>query len=147
MTAFWQDKSLHELSQTEWESLCDGCGKCCLHKLQDEDDGEVYYTDVACRYLDRHSGRCQDYTNRLKNVPACLNLTLANLGDCDWLPATCAYRLVAEGEPLPYWHPLVSGTSLHMHRAGMSVVGQSTISEADVHEDEFEQRIVHWVDG
>lgn len=145
MGAFWQVKTLEQMSPKEWESLCDGCGKCCLHKLEDEDDGEVYYTDVACRYLDCDRGQCTDYANRLHNVAECLNLTpLKVLEYRPWLPATCSYRLLAEGQSLPSWHPLVSGSEAAMRAAGVSITGR-VISEHDFCGD-FEDRIIHWVD-
>lgn len=133
------------MTEAEWESLCDGCGKCCLHKLEDEDDGEVYYTDVACRYLDCQQGSCRDYDRRLHNVPACLNLTPLNLSECSaWLPATCAYVLLAHGQPLPEWHPLRSGSKASVIAAGVSVAHR-VIGEEGFSGD-FEERIIHWVD-
>lgn len=144
MEQFWRNKSLEQMSQAEWESLCDGCGKCCLVKLQDADTDEVYYTDIACRYLDLASARCRDYSNRLRNVPACLNLTPANLADCDWLPETCAYRRIAEGRELPLWHPLLTGKADSSVRAGHSVAGRA-VSEEFVHEDDWQDRVVYWV--
>lgn len=132
------------MSLEEWESLCDGCGKCCLHKLEDEDDGEVYYTDVACRYLDCSQGYCTDYTNRLRNVAECLNLTPQNVFEYSaWLPATCSYRLLARGQALPEWHPLISGSRSAMMAAGVSVKGR-VLNENQFHGD-FEDRIIHWV--
>ena len=129
----------------EWESLCDGCGKCCLHKLEDEDTGEVFYTDIACRYLDAHSGRCSDYGRRLQNVPACLDLTADNIARFHWLPTSCSYRLLSEGKPLPSWHPLITGSRLSVHQAGMSVRGR-VVAELQVDEDDYEDHIVQWVE-
>lgn len=141
----WLGKPLHQLSTAQWESLCDGCGKCCLHKLEDEDDGQVYYTDVACRYLDCRSGQCKDYVKRLQNVPACLNLTPQNLPEYShWLPATCAYRLLAQGDSLPHWHPLRSGDKYSAAAAGASVANR-VISEAQFQGD-LEDRLIYWVD-
>lgn len=142
---FWQRKSLSELSQEQWESLCDGCGKCCLHKLEDEETDEVYYTCVACRYLDRDKGGCRDYNNRLENVPECIDLSPSDVTEFHWLPQTCAYRLVAEGKPLEPWHPLMSGDPKTVHQAGISVMGR-VYAEEQVNEDELEEYIVHWVE-
>ena len=136
---FWEEKPLDRMSRAEWESLCDGCGKCCVHKLEDEDTGEVHATNVACRLLDRRSGRCRDYRNRKAYVPECVRLTPAKLRRLDWLPSTCAYRLLDEGRPLPDWHPLLTGDSESVHRAGQSVRGW-TVSEDDA--GDLEQHIV-----
>jgi len=125
---FWEEKSLEQMSRAEWESLCDGCGKCCIHKLEDEETGELYPTNVACRLLDRRSGRCTDYRRRKMFVPECVRLTPAKLKEIDWLPSTCAYRLLADGEALPEWHPLITGDPESVHRAGESVRGW-TVSE------------------
>lgn len=141
---FWQSKSLSEMSAQEWESLCDGCGKCCLNKLEDEDTGDIYYTDVACRYLDAETCRCSDYANRQENVPTCLTLTPAKLQDYQYLPQTCAYRLLAAGKPLYAWHPLISGGANSIHEAGMSVAHR-TVSEVVVDEQALEEHIIHWV--
>lgn len=149
MSNFWQDKKLEELNSEEWELLCDGCAKCCLHKLEDEDDGEVYYTDVACRQLDLNNCRCKDYSQRLKKVPGCLNLSPNQPQELAaalaWLPSTCAYRLRANGEPLPSWHHLVSGQRSSVHKAGQSVKGWA-ISETKVQPHQMEERIIYWVD-
>jgi uncharacterized cysteine cluster protein YcgN (CxxCxxCC family) len=133
MGRFWEDRPLDKLSRDEWESLCDGCGKCCLHKLEDEETGEVFPTNVACRLLDRRESRCKDYANRKTYVPDCVRLNPKKLGELEWLPSTCAYRLVAAGEPLPDWHYLVCGDREAVHRAGQSVAGW-TISETDAGE-------------
>ena len=127
---FWEAKRLGEMSRAEWESLCDGCGKCCVHKLEDEETGELYPTNVACRLLDRRSGRCTDYANRKALVPDCVRLTPAKAGALDWLPGTCAYRLLANDEPLPDWHPLLTGDPETVHAAGQSVRGW-TVSELE----------------
>ena len=127
---FWETKRLGEMNRTEWESLCDGCGKCCVHKLEDEETGELHATNVACRLLDRRSGQCSDYRNRRAHVPECVRLTPAKLETLDWLPDSCAYLRVHRGQGLADWHPLVSGDPDSVHRAGISVRGW-TISEDD----------------
>lgn len=141
---FWLAKKLHEMSPGEFESLCDGCGKCCLHKLEDEDTGDVYYTKVACRYLDHNNCRCQAYTERQQLVAECAVLTPETVKDTYWLPETCAYRLIDEGLPLFDWHPLISGDPHSVHEAGMSVAGK-VLHENAVAPDELEDYIVRWV--
>lgn len=141
---FWQRKRLDEMSPAEWESLCDGCGKCCLAKLEDEDNGDVYYTDIVCRYMDSDNCRCTVYENRAAKVPECLVLTPATLGDYYWLPYTCAYRTLAEGRPLPDWHPLRSGSPESVHEAGVSI-RHRVVPETDVPEEEWEEHIIHWI--
>jgi len=138
---FWRVKSLEELSPREWERLCDGCGRCCLHKLRDPDDGAVAFTEVACRLLDLRSCRCSDYANRFRRVPDCVRLTPKVVREADWLPPTCAYRLVAEGKDLPWWHPLVSGSPETVHTAGISVRGRA-VSERDA--GALEDHVVSW---
>lgn len=127
---FWETKRLERMTREEWEAVCDGCGKCCLHKLQDADTGAVQPTNVACKLLDRENARCSDYKHRRIKVPDCLRLTARNMGDFPWLPQTCSYRLLAQGEPLPDWHYLVCGDREAVHEAGESVRGW-TISELD----------------
>lgn len=129
---FWE-KPLSELDRGEWEALCDGCGRCCVHKLEDEVTGELYATNVACRLLDRRNGRCTDYANRRKLVADCVVLDRNRLGALDWLPDTCAYRLRAAGKPLPDWHYLVSGSRETVHEARQSTRGW-TVSETDAGE-------------
>ena len=138
---FWQSKPLHELSENEWESLCDGCGKCCLQKLEDEYTGDIYYTRLACQLLHIPSCRCKDYLHRTVKVPDCIKLTINNLEYFHWLPETCAYRLRAEDKPLPDWHPLVSGCATSTHKAGMSVK-QFVRSELDIPESQWADYII-----
>lgn len=140
---FWQTKLLHEMTEAEWESLCDGCGRCCLVKLEDEDTGEIYTTDVSCQLLDCQTCRCTDYANRHSIVDDCIKLDPDNLEELGWLPETCAYRLVWEGKPLHEWHPLVSGRADTVHEAGISVRGQVT-SEREVAIEELPNRIRQW---
>lgn len=122
---FWQVVPLEHMTSVQWEALCDGCGKCCLHKLEDADTGKVHYTNVACRLLDLGSCRCSNYAKRKDLVPDCLKLTPGRIEGLHWMPRTCAYRLVAQGEPLMHWHPLVSGDAQSVHRAGVSVRGRA----------------------
>lgn len=140
---FWRVKSLTEMTKDEWESLCDGCAKCCLIKLEDEDTNELVYTDVVCNLLDCDTCRCTDYPNRSVKVPDCVELTPDNVHELSWMPPSCAYRLIAEGEDLPFWHPLVSGEEASVHRAGASVRGK-VIREADTDPEEWEDRVVSW---
>ena len=139
---FWEKKSLNAMSQKEWEALCDGCGKCCLNKLEDEETGAVDMTRIACRLLDDQSCLCSQYPIRHQFVPECIVLTPKTLKEnMYWLPQTCAYRLLSEGRPLFDWHPLVSGDPNSVHRAGVSVQGM-TIPEFEVDEDDWEDHII-----
>lgn len=140
---FWLRKSLDEMSDGEWESLCDGCARCCLNKLEDEDTGEIAWTDVGCTLLDGESCRCRDYEGRSATVPDCIRLTPHEVRTLSWLPPTCAYRLVEEGRDLYWWHPLVSGDPDTVHAAGISVRGR-TVPEDDVPLERWEERIVAW---
>lgn len=142
---FWEQKSLFEMNSEEWESLCDGCGKCCLNKLEDEDTGDVFYTCVACIQLDTERGGCKQYSRRLQLVPECINLKAENVAQFHWLPATCAYRLVLEKKPLPGWHHLLTGDPTSVHAADASVLGK-VYSEDQVAVEDLEDYIVHWVD-
>ena len=139
---FWE-RPLAELSPEEWEALCDGCGRCCLHKIEDEDTGEIADTNVACRLLDCETAQCRDYKNRKSFVPDCLRLTLKIVDSVGWLPRTCAYRVRAEGRPLPDWHYLISGDRQAVVRAGVSVSGR-VISETRA--GPLEHHIVEWDD-
>jgi uncharacterized cysteine cluster protein YcgN (CxxCxxCC family) len=142
---FWKTKTLEQMTDPEWESLCDGCGRCCLVKLEDADDkNRTYFTDVGCRLLDGDSCRCSDYPNRTKTVPDCVRLTPRNVRKIVWLPPTCAYRRVADGHDLYWWHPLVSGDPTTVHTAGISVQGKIGAVEDAVRDDELEDRIVQW---
>ena len=142
--AFWETKSLAEMTPSEWEALCDGCGRCCLHKLEDEDTGRVYYTDVACRLLDLGCGQCRHYANRLEHVPDCVVLTKDNLRELDWMPSTCAYRRLAEGRGLADWHPLISGSPDSVRRAGISVLDR-VVSESAVDAEDIQERVIRWI--
>jgi uncharacterized cysteine cluster protein YcgN (CxxCxxCC family) len=144
VTEFWQDKSLQDLSSEEWEALCDGCGRCCLNKLEDEDTAELYFTNVACRLLELKSCRCRDYAHRAELVPECLVLSTGQSEIFEQLPSTCAYRLRAEGRPLPAWHPLVSGDPESVHVAGISVRGK-VVSEEYIHPDQLPEHMISWV--
>ncbi len=130
MDAFWETKTLKELSQSEWEQLCDGCAKCCLHKLEDEDTGTIYTTNVVCQYLDSEQCQCSHYSQRSVLVPECVTLTPNNLEQVYFMPTSCAYRRLAEHKPLPSWHPLLTGDKGSVHTAGQSVQGK-VISELD----------------
>ncbi len=139
---FWERKPLKSMNKAEWEALCDGCGKCCLNKLEDEDSGEVALTRVACRLLDDATCRCAHYETRHQFVPDCIVLKPSNIDShAYWMPKTCAYRLLHIGEPLPDWHPLITGTPDSVHAAGVSVQG-ITVSEFDVADDDWEDYII-----
>ena len=140
---FWT-KPLAELTKPQWEALCDGCGRCCLVKLEDEDTGKIYFTDISCKLLNSDSCQCGDYKNRKKLVPDCLSLTRANVLNIPWLPPTCAYKLRAEGRDLEWWHYLVSGSRNTVHTAGISVRGRVSTSEDHIALDDYPSRIVRW---
>lgn len=144
-TGFWERKSLAEMDDREWEALCDGCARCCLHKLEDAETGEVAYTGVRCRHLLEAECRCSDYPNRSVLMPNCISLRREDIASLHWLPATCAYRLLAEDKPLADWHPLVSGRPDSVHEAGISIRGRA-ISDEFVHPDGYDEHIIHWVE-
>lgn len=141
---FWKTYSLDQLNQAEWEALCDGCGLCCLVKLEDDETQEVAYTKVACKLLDCKTARCSDYPNRLVHVTDCIQLTPEKLQSIHWLPPSCAYRRLNEGKNLPSWHYLNTGTRDSIIKARKSAAGRC-VSETAVHEDDLEDYIVRWV--
>tara|TARA_B110000003_G_scaffold212354_1_gene211343 strand:- start:244 stop:717 length:474 start_codon:yes stop_codon:yes gene_type:complete len=139
---FWKKKSLAEMSVDEWEALCDGCGKCCLNKIEDEDSGEVFLTRVACRLFDNDTCRCSQYSNRHQFVPECISLTPDSIPThAYWLPKTCAYLLLWQEKPLFDWHPLISGSPQSVHQAGISIQGQ-TVPEFEIDEDDWEHHLI-----
>jgi len=138
---FWKNKSLAEMTIEEWEALCDGCGICCMYKIEDEETGEINLTSVACRFLDPDTVTCQLYDSRFSAMPTCIKLTPSKVEHLEWLPDTCAYRLILQGKPLPDWHPLVSGDPGSVHRAGLSVKGR-ILRESDVNLDDLEDYII-----
>jgi uncharacterized cysteine cluster protein YcgN (CxxCxxCC family) len=141
---FWRVKSLDAMTPEEWESLCDGCARCCLVKLEDEDSGEIHFTDLGCKLLDGKTCRCLDYRRRQRRVPDCVRLTPEAVRSLSWLPVTCAYRVLAEGGELAWWHPLVSGSPETVHEAGVSVRGRVAASEEDMPVELWPERIVRW---
>lgn len=136
MSAFWKEKTLTDLSPAEWESLCDGCAKCCIIKFEDEDTGRIYHTNAVCELLDIYHCKCTRYAERSVLVPTCLTLNATLIQELKWMPDTCAYRLLAEGKDLPDWHPLISGDPKTVHQAGISVRGK-VVSAKDVEEDDL----------
>lgn len=142
----WWQAGLKNLSPEQWEQLCDGCGLCCLHKLEDEETGELHYTRLACDLLNIKTCECSDYSQRFKKVPACLKLTPSNYPTMlPWLPSSCAYKRVAEGKALPQWHHLITGDKTTMHRLGLSVSGKVRHAKG-IDEDDFQDHLLHWVD-
>ncbi|MGX9428652.1 MULTISPECIES: YcgN family cysteine cluster protein [Bradyrhizobium] len=141
---FWKTKTLEQMSNVEWESLCDGCGRCCLEKLEDEDTGKIYFTHVSCKLLDAGRCACKDYPNRSDKVPDCVRLTPENVRSLNWLPPSCGYKLVAEGRDLYWWHPLISGDPNTVHEAGVSVRGRVQGTEDEIPDAELEDHIVRW---
>lgn len=139
---FWETKTLAEMTTEQWESLCDGCGQCCLHKLEDEDTGELAFTSVCCDLIDLDTCRCTRYSERCNLVPECLDLKQHDFAEYNWLPATCAYRLLTDGKPLPEWHPLITGNPESVKQAGASISSYAT-KESQV--DDLEDYIVEWL--
>ncbi|MCP3870248.1 MAG: YcgN family cysteine cluster protein [Gammaproteobacteria bacterium] len=139
---FWKRQSLDTLNPAQWEALCDGCAKCCLHRLENSQTNEIYYTNVCCRFLNIDECRCTDYLDRTTRAPDCVTVTLDILKDPYWLPSTCAYRLLAEGQPLPWWHPLVSGDPETVVLSGNSVSGR-VINELEV--ENLEHYLIDWI--
>lgn len=143
---FWESTALDELTDTQWEALCDGCGRCCLQKLEDEDTGDIHFTGIACRQLSLQQCRCKDYSNRFDLVADCTNVRPLTEQKVQWLPATCAYRLLAEKKPLFDWHPLVSGDPATVHTAGVSV-REFAVSEDSVPLEEYPTYIIEFYEG
>jgi len=141
---FWESKKLSQMSKSEWESLCDGCGRCCLNKIEYEDTEGIFFTNVACKLLDSDSCRCKNYKNRHKQIPDCVSLTPGNIEELDYMPSTCAYRLLANNRPLPGWHPLITGDSESVHKAGISVRGK-TVSEEFFTDEDLEDNLIDWI--
>ncbi|MBI3698868.1 MAG: YcgN family cysteine cluster protein [Afipia sp.] len=141
---FWKTKTLEQMSDAEWESLCDGCARCCLEKLEDEDTGKIYFTHISCTLLDAGLCACKDYANRSKKVADCVRLTPENVRTLNWLPPSCGYKLVAEGRDLYWWHPLISGDPNTVHEAGVSVRGRVHATEDQIPVADLEDHIVKW---
>ena len=141
---FWKRKPLEELTPAEWESLCDGCGRCCLVKLEDEESGKIHFTDVACKLFNAKTCRCTDYAHRRSRVRDCIKLTPDKVRTLGWLPPSCAYRLIAEGRDLAWWHPLVSGSRMSVHEAGVSARGRVNVPENKVKLADYPDHIVTW---
>ncbi len=138
---FWKNLPLEALNEAEWEALCDGCGLCCLVKLEDEETEQIYFTSLVCALLDSEACRCSDYQNRHQKMPDCRAITLTSLQEIEWLPPSCAYRLREQGKPLPLWHPLVAGDAAKMHAAGISTRGW-TRSESGIAPEDYEDYLV-----
>jgi uncharacterized cysteine cluster protein YcgN (CxxCxxCC family) len=141
--SFWKTKKLSEMTTEEWESLCDNCGKCCLHKLEDEDTGDIYFTSVVCNLIDLDTCRCTRYAERTQLVPECLNLKQHDFAEYNWLPATCAYRLLTDEQELPSWHPLLSGTAESVQDAGVAISSYA-MKESDI--NDLEDHIIEWLE-
>ena len=143
---YWNTTPLEQLSAEEWEFLCDGCGKCCLHKLQDDEADEVFYTRVACRLLDIKSGGCSDYVHRFSRVPDCMDVRKMTVAEMKWLPSSCAYRLRADSKPLPEWHHLISGHVYTAYKDPNRIRGR-VVSETEVPDENLEDYIIRWIDA
>lgn len=141
---FWEVKSLAEMSQQEWESLCDGCGRCCLNKLEDEDTGEIYFTNVTCKLLDIEKCRCSDYDNRKVSMPDCMILSFDNKEALEVMPSTCAYSLLYQGKPLPEWHPLITERKESVAEADITIAGK-VVSEEHIHYTQLPEHLINWV--
>ncbi|MDD5267047.1 MAG: YcgN family cysteine cluster protein [Methylococcales bacterium] len=140
--SFWETKKLAEMTAEEWESLCDNCGKCCLHKLEDEDTGKIVFTSVACRLINLNTCRCTRYNQRTKLVAECLDIRKLDVEKYNWLPSTCAYRLLNEGKELPSWHPLLTGSPASVKRAGVSI---SSYAIKESMAMDLEDHIIEWL--
>ncbi len=141
--SFWKTKKLPEMTTEEWESLCDNCGKCCLHKLEDEDTGEIVFTSVACKLINLNTCRCTRYNERTRLVPECLNLKQYDFTQYHWLPSTCAYRLLNDGKELPKWHPLISGNTSSVKKAGVSIRRYAIRESIGM---DLEDYVIEWLD-
>lgn len=141
---WWDTIALAEMTRDQWESLCDHCGKCCLIKLEDEDDGQVYYTDIVCDLFKGDDCHCSDYWNRETLVPTCVRLTQDNLETINWMPPTCAYRSIRDEQGLPDWHHLVSGSKATIHEVGQSAKGKTIFEKNIKHEDDYQEHVVEW---
>lgn len=140
--SFWKTKKLAEMTTQEWESLCDGCAKCCLNKLEDEDSGEIFFTSVVCDLINLNTCRCTRYAERTTLVPECIDLKQHDFAEYTWLPATCAYRLLTDGKDLPDWHPLISGSQKSVKDAGVSI---SSFAMKESQVDDLEEHIIEWL--
>jgi len=138
---FWESKKLEEMNREEWESLCDGCGRCCLHKLQNDFTDEIYYTQIVCKLLDQETCRCTRYDERSVLIPTCVTMKPEDARNLDWMPNTCAYRLLANGKALPFWHPLITGSREAMIDEGITVTGK-VIPEDEVPEEDWQDYII-----
>lgn len=143
---FWEIKTLPEMTTEEWESLCDGCAKCCLHKLEDEDTGNIYFTSIACRLIDLSTCRCTRYAKRAQHIPDCVDIRQLPTEHYHWLPATCAYRLLHEGKNLPAWHPLVTKTTTSVEDSGVSIRAYARIETPEDDVDDLEDFILDWLE-
>ncbi|MDE0746510.1 MAG: YcgN family cysteine cluster protein [Porticoccaceae bacterium] len=145
MDNFWQTKTLEQMDSIEWEALCDGCAKCCLVKLEDHESAEIFHTNVTCELLDIDSCQCSNYSGRHSVVNDCIALDQNNIHALSWLPKSCSYRLIADGQPLPDWHYLISGSKQTIHAYGASLQGW-VVSELDVRDDDIQDHVIRWVD-